>query len=138
MKKTIFILSIVTMCAIGNRTAAQDSADQNKDNQSNGVFEMIAVYVPDFVAFKQVADRKIEQVDVFLVSGYTIVKPLLRRALYITFDSNNGNKTSYIAGSEFRLSNFDIKDSFFKAEKIKIVADGVEMFYDIDKSVWLE
>lgn len=97
---------------------------------------MLAIYTPDFVAFKQVADKEIKEVSISLISGATSIKPLLARMLYL---GGKGWDTVSIAGSEFRFSNFEkLENQSFKAQKIKVIADGVEMYYDIDKSLWEE
>jgi len=134
MKRIVFIISVITLLLMSNRVIAQDITGQNDVSQNNGVFEMQAVYIPDFIAFKQVADKEFKKVDAYLVSGEKSAKPLFRRALKI---GAGGWEISYIAGSEFRFLNFELpKTGSFEIEKIKIVADGIEMFYDISKSEW--
>lgn len=117
------------MYLVSSQVTAQDNASQDGKSQSNGMFEMLAVYAPDFVLFKRVTDKEIKQVDVYFVFGETSAKGL--RSYY------TGKKAG--VENQYRITNFDIPDLLLltsDAEKIKIVVDGVEMFYNINEAKW--
>lgn len=69
MKRIVFIISVITLLLMSNRVVAQDITSKNDASQNNGVFEIQAIYIPDFIAFKQVADKEFKKVDAYLVSG---------------------------------------------------------------------
>ena len=139
MKCKISILT--TLLIIFSVMNCNQALAQNNENKSNGTLEMLALYVPDFIAFKPAEGQTIETYSVFLVSGTKSYQALKTKSLYLDIKMVDGKLQSTCTDkSEIRAMNFDIPNSEinFKPEKIKFVIDNIEMYYDLTKSEWEE
>ena len=101
---------------------------------------IIALYVPDFIAFRPAKSIEIKKLEVFLVDGTKSFKAYKVSAEPIKIeDDDDGNKIGvFYDETEIRAMNFNIPSTehFFKAKKIKFVADGKNMYYNLEKSEW--
>lgn len=132
MKKTWFVIWVVALLAVGNPASAQQ-----EKSRCNGTFEILALYVPDFIAFKIAKGKELKEIAVYLMSetqnvrGETRAKPV---------DIVVGPKGEWIATYTDKTevhALFPQPNSLgFEAKKIKFVADGREMVYDLATSEW--
>jgi hypothetical protein len=105
----------------------------------NAKLEIIALFVPDFIAFKPVKGVEFNDYSVYLVDGEKSFKAAKTNAVGvgIQYDGDGKIQTVYNAQSEIRVMNFDIPDNeHFVAKKIKFVLDDKEFYYNIEKSEW--
>jgi hypothetical protein len=113
---------------------------QETDKKSNGTLEIVALYVPDFIAVKPAKGKEIKEVAVHLVDGTTSFRANKVSAAPIKVEVGKSGdwKTTYTDETEIRAMNFDISSTapFFNTKKIKFVVDGKEMYYDLEKSEW--
>jgi len=105
----------------------------------NTQLKIIALFVPDFIAFKPVRGVEFYEYSVYLVDGEKSFKAAKTNAIgvNIQYDNNGKMQAVYNENSEIRVMNFDIPDNErFEAKKIKFVLDGKEFYYNIGKSEW--
>ncbi len=138
MKKGIvFLITLVVLAIAGNHQALA----QSNPNQSNGTFEMLDVYAPDFIAFKVAEGKTFEKmkVAVYLVSDTKSFEAgkVTARGVSIKVADGGAWETTYTDETVFHVMNFNIPGTtIFEAQKIKIVADGKTMYYDIANAQW--
>ena len=137
MKRKIVVLTtmmIAFFMATNNHASAQDN-----DSKSNGIIEIIALFIPDSVVFKPAEGIEIafDSLSVFLVSeerSYECGNYNLNGSFNVEF--SNG-RTKYTFVNETRLRAFDFKAPIdFKAQKIKFVVGKKDLIYDIINSKW--
>ncbi len=116
-------------------SAAQTSA-QSTNNNSAETLEFIALFEPDFIAVKPQKGIVIRDVDAWLVDGTKSAKALKIKTI-TTVDQSGHLSNTLTDKSEIRFMNFDIPGGVgFNTKKIKFLADGKEIVYDIVKSEW--
>jgi len=111
----------------------------NTSRNPNAKLEIIALFVPDFIAFKPVRGVEFNEYSVYLVDGEKSCKAAKTNAIGVNIQYDNDGKMHaiYNEESEIRVMNFDVPDNArFEAKKIKFVLDNKEFYYNIGKSEW--
>jgi len=113
----------------------------SQGNKSNGTLEIVSVNIPDSIVFTPSSEVEIEtgKLEVFLVSGLKTLQTGLSAVsapgglkMYV---KNGEFVSAFTDKTTFYVKNFDIPADF-KAEKIKFVVEGKEMYYNLAKSEW--
>lgn len=137
MKKAIMILSVIAACMASSRANAQSDESQSDESQNNGTFEILNIYLPDSIVFKVAEGKELKEVHVYLVSGTKSIRggKVEAKPVHIEMDENGALQATYTDITVIHVMNFDTPKSF-EAKKIKFVADGREMYYDLVESKW--
>lgn len=105
---------------------------------SNGTLEILALNLPDSVIYKPAEGQVFESgtVSEYLVYNTTNILAKERRVSgTVMLSSENGNTTWKFGDQSRVVAIFDLPEGF-KAQKIKFVVAGKEMYYNIAKSNW--
>ncbi|MDR3327427.1 MAG: hypothetical protein LBT04_04780 [Prevotellaceae bacterium] len=122
----------ITMAGCGGKANAQSDGNQN-----NGTFEILNVYVPDSIVFKVAEGKELKEVSVYLVSETQSIvgAQLIANPVNIVEDDKGVMQATYTDKTKIHVMNFNTPN-FFETKRIKFVADGREMYYDLVKSKW--
>ena len=140
MKTRIMIVmaAVICVCLLAFPVYSQDKAKPAGGavgDKSNGTLEIIALYTPDFIVFKPAKGKKFKEYSVHFVSGSKNYGAFKTTALKVDVDVAKNFQVTFTDESEIRAL-FNISDNSFKAEKIKFIVDGKEMYYDLNQSKW--
>jgi len=111
----------------------------NTSRNPNAKLEIIALFVPDFIAFKPLRSVEFNEYSVYLVDETKSFKATKTNAVgvNIQYDNNGKIHAVYNAQSEIRVMNFDIPDNErFMATKIKFILDDKEFYYNLARLEW--
>ncbi|MCL2760801.1 MAG: tetratricopeptide repeat protein [Desulfuromonadales bacterium] len=109
-----------------------------KLHQSNGVIEILAVYAPDFVAFKRVDVKESKnRPTVTFIEGRKEVKEggYFASPVHVIVNKGGIADFNFTDTTVFRAMDFNAPLDF-AAQKIRFKVDDKVMYYDIDKSEW--
>jgi hypothetical protein len=100
--------------------------------QSESMFKMIKVSVPDSVVFTMAKEKMVAGVDVYLISGAQSIKG----SVYGSGAMSIRNGKMYMS-DETTITAKDFKaPAGFKAQKIKFDTGDKIFYYDIAKKAW--
>lgn len=139
MKNKILLLAIVTVATVGNVWSQTGSNAQNisEEGKSNGTIEIVALYVPDFVAFRPAKGKECKEWETWFISEKgDSIRSFLTKGLRLNIEMKDGNMQAICTDKSEVHALFNIQDNFFKASKIKFIIDKKEMFYNLADGGW--